>query len=686
MAAGIQQSKSKPETLQEVNLRPLLEKAREFYVKENFAQAEETCKFILSSFPNQPDALNFLALTYKSLGQFERAVQCYHQLLSTNPTYVRGLYNFANLVLEMKHVDQAIELYQSALRHDPRHVPSAQKLTQCLLDQGLFGEAFETIWNLLKQEPRGFDHWNLLSKCIYRKPDMPEDPAFLDFLEGALSNPEAPKMAVYHAVTAYLIYIVKPIQYLFFTAADKDVATYSEMLRNGELFSCLNYPALLSLMKTVQIASAEMELVLSTSRAVLLEYTLEGTYTEVDARGQRILAALATQCHLNEFVYFISEKEKEQLLGLKTTFDAMEASTAASYLWPMLMLGCYQPLHTLPGIEKALQYKDSFPDFVRDVLESFVVEPLERIEIAKTIPQLTGISDNVSKAVREQYEENPYPRWRSEAVAAPARPADIMTQIGYGFDASALSVSDSPQVLIAGTGTGMQSTNAAQRFLNSTVFGVDLSVASLAYAEWMRRKLRQDNLSYVQGDILELEGVEKIYDIIECTGVLHHMADPKKGWKILTDKLKKGGLMKIALYSRMARKDVIDARMAIAEEGYGESPEEIRRFRNDRIWKAIAGERFFFMNLRDFYSLSECRDLLFHRQERQYDLLEIDTILQELGLEFIAFEMPGGNEAKLYRQRFPADTGMTSLQNWHKLERENPTMFIGMYQFWLYKK
>ena len=53
----------------------------------------------------------------------------------------------------------------------------------------------------------------------------------------------------------------------------------------------------------------------------------------------------------------------------------------------------------------------------------------------------------------------------------------------------------------------------------------------------------------MQADILNLDQLNQDFDIIESSGVLHHMDEPLIGWKSLTDILKPGGLMNIGLYS-----------------------------------------------------------------------------------------------------------------------------------------
>src|SRR5262245_48332382 len=81
-----------------------------------------------------------------------------------------------------------------------------------------------------------------------------------------------------------------------------------------------------------------------------------------------------------------------------------------------------------------------------------------------------------------------------------------------------------------------------------------------------------------------------------------------------------------------------------------------------------------------FYTVSACRDLLFHVQEHQFTLLQISSFLQQNQLEFIGCEL-SGPLAQNYQTRFPDDKTLTDLASWNLFETENPTTFAGMYQF-----
>ncbi len=86
----------------------------------------------------------------------------------------------------------------------------------------------------------------------------------------------------------------------------------------------------------------------------------------------------------------------------------------------------------------------------------------------------------------------------------------------------------------------------------------------------------------------------------------------------------------------------------------------------------------------DFYSTSECRDLLFHVQEHRLTLGQIESFLAEFGLHFIGFELDP-RVLHQYRARFADDPSGINLRNWARFEADNPDTFVGMYQFWIQK-
>jgi SAM-dependent methyltransferase len=288
--------------------------------------------------------------------------------------------------------------------------------------------------------------------------------------------------------------------------------------------------------------------------------------------------------------------------------------------------------------------------------------------------------------VREQYEENPYPRWIKTGLADKGR--DIGTVLrNLHFDLGDYQSPESPEILFAGCGTGQHALATTSRLKDACVLAVDLSLSGLSYA---MRKANEHGFSiieFAQADILELDDLRRKFDLIVCTGVLHHLRDPLAGWQILVNLLRPGGLMNIGLYSETARQHIIDGRSLIAAKGYTTSPEDIRQCRQDIIAMAedSHAEMMKICSSRDFFSLSTCRDLLFHVQEHRFTLPQIKSALKSLKLEFLGFEMENQDTMRKFKETNPKKGALTSLSLWNKFELKNPDTFIGMYQFWCQK-
>ena len=296
---------------------------------------------------------------------------------------------------------------------------------------------------------------------------------------------------------------------------------------------------------------------------------------------------------------------------------------------------------------------------------------------------LGEISNDVSRKVRAQYEENPYPRWvRTGIPKKPKSISGVCTELNLHLHSKSIKNVIAPAILIAGCGTGQHSIGTASRFTDCQVTAVDLSLASLAYAKRKTTELGITNLEYLQADILRLDQLEQKFDIIESVGVLHHMDDPMAGWRVLTDLLKPSGLMQIGLYSDIARHHIVEIRKEITLQKVGTSESEIREFRrsllesNDKNHQLITKSS-------DFFSLSALRDLIFHVQEHRFTLLQIKKCLDEFGLKFCGFK--NKDTISNFREFHGEQANIYDLALWHQYEESNPSAFAEMYQFWCQK-
>ncbi|MCB1538596.1 MAG: methyltransferase domain-containing protein [Rhodospirillales bacterium] len=391
-----------------------------------------------------------------------------------------------------------------------------------------------------------------------------------------------------------------------------------------------------------------------------------------------LLGALASQVFATEYVFAAMPEEEERLARLEQTIATQMPPDHDA----LLLLACYRPLERLRGNPSFVEWarmraetNDAFGRLLAEQVVTYMTEEALREEI----PSFGRIANDVSQKVRAQYEENPYPRWRNASTARIYPfPADLsaLQKPGKKLD-----------ILIAGCGTGRQVSNVMQYTFEADTLAIDLSRSSLSYALRKARELGYaDRVSFAQMDILDVRTLDRSFDIVMSTGVLHHMQDPMAGWQALVDVARPGAVLQIALYSDIARRHIAQARDVIRREHIPASPEGIRAFRESlRNGAGADDDTAHLIGAGDFYTMSNCRDLLFHVQEHRFTIPQIHDALEKLGLEFEKFDFATPRIFDAYDRMFPGDPSRRSLDNWHAFEIANPDTFIGMYQMILRK-
>ena len=456
--------------------------------------------------------------------------------------------------------------------------------------------------------------------------------------------------------------------------------TPQELFTPGEFAQICDDELLRCLLKSTFICDIELERFLTATRCTLLQSSAEVNAANLGEDGLRFCCALAHQCFINEYIFGYTDDELEQAHQLRTqVVQSLVSENSVPELW-FVIVAMYFPLASLPMAQLILDR--SWSDPVSELVLRQVQEWQEEQHLRPCIRRLTPVNDRVSRAVQQQYEENPYPRWVMAAPVAIATTIDGYLRRRFPLVPFRRMEKRAVDILIAGCGTGQHSIETAQQFIGAQVLAIDLSLASLCYAKRKTRELELSNIDYAQADILHLEAIGRDFDVIDASGVLHHLADPLSGWRMLRSMLRPGGFMRVGLYSKLARRNIVDARTIIAQRGYRASPEDMRQCRQLVATLADARPARRVTEMSDFFSMSTCRDLLFHVQEHQFTLPEIGVFLKQNRLQLLGFEIHG-QVLQSYRARFPDDQTMTDLNSWHSYEKQNPAIFAGMYQFWI---
>jgi ubiquinone/menaquinone biosynthesis C-methylase UbiE len=428
-------------------------------------------------------------------------------------------------------------------------------------------------------------------------------------------------------------------------------------------------------MEVVTFPDLEFEVVFKNIRSAILL-----NISEIKHNPETIIfqTALSLQCFLNEYLYDQTDIEVEALKDLETLVENQLTSGQQPSSTQLACIASYKLLHEYSWFNLL-----SIPIELEAIQRRQILEPEKEKQLRSTIPLLSSFKDIVSCKVQEQYEQNPYPRWTN--LGFPPVPQTISTFIresNLRILNFSINEVDIPQILIAGCGTGEHSITTVSTFKNCNVLAIDLSLSSLAYAKRKTEELGISNIEYMQADILDLRTLNRKFDIIESSGVLHHMDDPMVGWKVLVDCLNTGGLMRIGLYSELARKSIVQIRDEIEYLNIESSYDTMKLFRN-KISSSEEEQHKLIVSSLDFYSMSAFRDLLFHAQEHRFTIPQIEASLTRLGLMFCGFET--GHVVQKFKSKNFIENTLYDLEKWDTFEKENPRIFAGMYQFWCQK-
>jgi len=656
----------------------MFQSALQLHQAGRLAEAERLYASLLNLDPGHADALQLLGILRHQIGDSLTGLNLLMKAATLNDRNPEVHYNIALVFAALGRTREAIHHNRRAIELDPDRAAAYENLAVALLLEGETGDALHIAVRGLavsKSDRLKEIFVRSLSK-VHDISDSVRDLA-LRALEEVWGRPGD--------LAGPCVSIVKNSE--TFRAVSRRVSeawpqrmSGPAALEDAGVPSLANDRLLRRLLTLTPIPDVELERVLTNVRSVLLGRASAPSASDTSDDLIGFWCALAQQCFLNEYIFDLEDSEKAQAAELR---ERLAAALAAGRPFPALWLAAtasYFPLHS---IEKSTALLDrAWPESVARLLDQQVRHPQEEQRLQSTIPAITPIENAISIAVRDQYEENPYPRWISTTVRERKISFDHSVRAIFPRAPYQNMNRSEIDILIAGCGTGCHAIEAAQAYLGARVLAIDLSLASLSYAKRKAQSLGIANIEFAQADILGLGSIGRTFDLIEASGSLHHLASPMQGWRVLLSLLRPRGVMRVGLYSALARQDVTAARAFIAERGFAPTPEGIRRCRQDII--GLDGGELLrkVTHALDFYSASGCRDLVFHAQEHQLSIPEIGKFIVENDLVFLGFEGIGEVFPE-YRTRYPDDEAMVNLDHWHDFETEHPRLFVGMYQFYV---
>jgi tetratricopeptide (TPR) repeat protein/SAM-dependent methyltransferase len=638
------------------------------------ADAEAAYLRALELKPDYAEAHNNLGILLMSCDSPEPAVARYRQALQVRPNFVEAHNNLGLALFALGRPEEAIAHLERAIALKPDYMDAYLNLARQLYAAGDVGQAVAVAARAVAVRATA-ETQDLFARYVGALPDSAAAEPYRDLVGAALRHGWT-RPATLEQVAIGLITRNAGLRPLVTRAGG---AAESLAVEPPELAALAGDGLLRDLMISARTSDSVLERVLTAARRELLTLA----HAESAPGLLEFACALARHCFINEYIYAQTDEELQALDRLTDGIAArIRAGDDVPALW-LAAVAAYRPLHSLAGSDDIASR--TWPEPTAGLVAQQVLEPREEEAIRAALPALTAIDDDVSRKVREQYEANPYPRWTAASPAVRTLTADAY--LGAKFPRAPLRplpASGEAEILIAGCGTGRQAIELYGEISGAHILAIDLSAASLAYA--LRKTCALDlPISYAQADILRLGEIGRSFDLIEASGVLHHLADPLAGWRILLSLLRPGGVMAVGLYSHLARAEINAARSFVAEQGYQATAQDIRRARQAILALPEGAPSGKVRRLGDFYAMSECRDLLFHVQEHQFTIPQIADFLAEQDLQLLGFEVDA-RVAAAYAQRHPQDPAKLDLARWHDLEVETPDLFTGMYQLAVQKR
>ena len=588
--------------------------------------------------PDFAEAQNGLGAAFLVRGEATTAMAHLERALAIKPDFADAHYNRGNALQVSGRWDEARAAYRRALVHKPDFLEAIGALIALLLAEGNGAEALDVARHALAANETP-ETKSLFAMCLRLPPEHPGMDDLRDPLLRALTEPWARPSDLAAACARFLARDNAIRDGMERAAKMKPSPSPDDPPAGSEGLAAFAEDRLLrALLESTPICEIGVERFATALRLSLLAAAQAAGGSAVAEPVLDLYCAIARQCFINNYVFARSDAEIEQALALRDALLAALASRADIAALPLVAVAAYVPLHTLPGAEALLDRP--WPEGVAALLAQQIRAPMEEQRLRASIRALTAIEDAVSAQVRGQYEENPYPQWVKTVIAG--KPETVDAFIRSRFPQSSFVESGNTggiDILVAGCGTGQHPIETTQRFKAARILAVDLSLTSLCYAQRQTRALGLDTIQYAQADIMKLPSTGRTFDVIEASGVLHHLADPFAGWRTLLSMLRPGGIMLLGLYSEIARCDIVAARDFIAARGYRPTADDIRRCRQELRDCADGTAPKNVTVLPDFFSVSGCRDLLFHVQEHRLNLPQIASFIAESNLRFLGFEL-----------------------------------------------
>ena len=637
---------------------------------KKYSELIKTASNLTKDYPRSLFLFSILGSTQNELENYKDSIICFQKTIEINPNFSDGYYNLGIVYRKVKEIEKSINNYNYCLEFNPKKFEAYNNLGNIYKDKQNIDLAVECYVNCLEINPNYNFALQNFGICLQNYKLSKRSNVIEKHIISLLEK---------NKILRPVDIINSLISYMYLDTNLNNIILNFESLKKSYsldklLTEFLNFKILVKLLKITPITDIQIEKFL---RFLRYEILLNIESIKDKEMAFNAMELIASQCFINEYIYPIKKKEEDILNIVEQKIKNIKGNSFKNVKLEITCLAAYKSLNTFTWSNKLID-----TNIISNLIKQQIINPKKEENLKKEI-YTKNIKNLVSLKVKDQYENNPYPRWEKIALNNNHKePFNFFNNLELNFKKENMKEWKNIEVLVAGCGTGQHAITTATKYKNSFITAIDLSANSLSFAKRKAIELEINNIDFVQMDLLDLKYYGKEFHIIESVGVLHHMDDPYKGWQVLYEILKSDGMIMIGLYSKLAREHIKRIRSKIKKRKIEANNKNIIKFREEILFSNENDEKII-KNSPDFYSLSNFRDLLFHVQEYRFDIDEINNFLKKINLKFCGFE--NQELINLFKNEYIKKVDLYDLKNWKSFEIKNPRIFAGMYQFWCQK-
>ncbi|SEI78284.1 Tetratricopeptide repeat-containing protein [Allopseudospirillum japonicum] len=678
--------------LEQKSLEDIYREAVRLHQAGELDEAGELYRHILDEDPNNGFAMHLLGVIALDQDMYDAAEIVIQDAIDLQPDLAEAYANLGRVQFELGKYPEAIENLEKAIGFKPELTHVFSWIGRAYNQEDESHKALVAFRHALKNGDDSALVWDGMAQALrnfVRLKFADDARVFDDALAKDLIQVTRLQLLDAHELVPTIARWVNQ---------QADIQHWQSLLAQGDeaglkqhLLTCqtLIHPLFRYLLEQQINKDSKIESLLLSTRALLLDLWQQDFAEDMQA----LLSALAQQMYLNEYIYPVSAHEEQVLAELRQAIAKGYIARQLPGHGALLLLAAYEPLHMHTWARDADLLKQLLLNpAMQPVLEQQILEPVNEIALwaqAENAPENASLDEYPKLA--------PSPRWQKQAFIKTLGLAQTLAKAFPHYEQPEELV---PQTgtqglaLVVGCGTGQLAYQWAQRCPELAINAFDADLRALAYGINRKNQSQLDNLHFGCAPIEAMQTSEHTFQLIDASGgcllnSLQLSANPARDLGILKQLLAQDGLLKLRLASEAGLAALRSGYQALNDAGSLEQI-DLRQFRMQLLTSSVK-EQQRISTLPEFFSYSGFKKLL-QEPMTGLNLRDLQSILSELGLEFLGFEFP--HYVAIFEDYqawissgfagvVDEDPHGVNLNQWRRFEEKHPHLFTSGYEFWV---